>query len=130
MHESSGFTAAIQAARVMDKDMHYFQLRRPGPGYGCDTHFLCVFAYEGNEHKLHEDIRDAEVVYDSRHPGGGGVYRRKAAEAYAESCDLKARILELEACLRSIHETAHSHSTGPAEPDILWSIYQDAIAHL
>ena len=43
---------------------------------------------------------------------------------------LEMRVAELEACLMSIHETAHSHSTGPEEPDVLWDIYTDAVACL
>ena len=43
---------------------------------------------------------------------------------------LRERVADLEACLRSIHDTARSHSSGPAEPDVLWDIHQDAIAHL
>jgi hypothetical protein len=61
----------------------------------------------------------------------------KLAEAYAATseahlmiAELRMRVRDLEDVLRAIHETAHSHSTGPAEPDILWDIYQDAISVL
>ena len=52
----------------------------------------------------------------------GEVCEHGSLKRKCQICELKERVEELENRLRDIGDIAHAQSTGPAEPDWLWSI--------
>ena len=52
----------------------------------------------------------------------GAVCEHGSLKRKCQVCELTERVEELETRLRDIGDIAHAQSTGPAEPDWLWSI--------
>ena len=52
----------------------------------------------------------------------GAVCEHGSLKRKCHVCELTERVEELETRLRDIGDIAHAQSTGPAEPDWLWSI--------